>query len=110
MDASVCARALRDPEARAAFLAGALAVPCFLEPIRAFHAVAAGMQLALDELHGLQVLPLELTAAMRIMADEPDLVPLQWLAGEDPFAAARGGDNSDDPRIRALSGRKADGA
>jgi hypothetical protein len=107
LDATVCERTLRDPDARAEFLAGTLAVPCFLEPIRAFHAVTAGMQLALDELHGLQVLPLELTAAMRIMVDEPDTVPLQWLAGEDPFEAARGGDTSDNPKIRELSGRSA---
>ena len=81
-----------------------MSVPCYLEPIRAFHAVTAGLQLALDQLQGLEVLPLELTAAMRIMADDPDTVPQQWLGGKDPFAAARGGDNSDDPRIRELSG------
>jgi hypothetical protein len=50
------------------------------------------------------VLPLELTAAMRIMADDPETVSQQWLGGKDPFAAARGGDNSADPRIRKLSG------
>ena len=109
LDATACARTLRDPETHAAFLAGEASVPCFLEPIRAFHAVAAGIQLALDDLHGLQVLPLELTAAMRIMVDDPASVPPRWLAGEDPFAAARGGDNSDNPRIRELSGRRDDG-
>jgi hypothetical protein len=40
---------------------------------------------------------------MRIMADDPEAVPPQWLGGKDPFAAARG-DNIDDPGIRALSG------
>jgi len=104
LDAAVCERTLRDPAARAAFLAGTVSVPCYLEPIRAFHAVTAGLQLALDQLQGLEVLPLELTAAMRIMADDPETVPQQWLGGKDPFAAARGGDNSDDPRIRKLSG------
>jgi hypothetical protein len=107
LDAGLCDRTLRDPDARAEFLAGTLAVPCYLEPIRAFHAVMAGMQLSLRELEGLQVLPLELTAAMRIMVDESETVPQKWLAGEDPFNAARGGDNSNDPLIGELSGRKA---
>jgi len=106
LDAAVCERALREPEARAAFLAGALSIPCFVEPIRAFHAVAAGMQLGLSELHGLQMLPLELTAAMRILVDAPEIVPQRWLAGEDPFEAARGGDNTNDAWIGELSGRR----
>jgi hypothetical protein len=105
LDAAACERTLRDPEARAEFLAGALSLPCYLEPIRAFHAVTAGLQLGLGELHGLAVAPLELTAAMRIMADDPEGVPARWLAGEDPFEPARGGDNTDDPRIAAMAGR-----
>jgi hypothetical protein len=109
LDAAACERTLRDPEAHAQFLAGALALPCYLEPIRAFHAVTAGLQLGLGELHGLAVAPLELTAAMRIMADDPDGVPARWLAGEDPFEAARGGDNTDDPRVAAMAGRVAAG-
>ena len=72
---AACERTLRDPAARAAFLAGTVSVPCYLEPIRAFHAVTAGLQLALDQLHGLEAPPLELTAAMRIMADDPETVP-----------------------------------
>jgi hypothetical protein len=107
LDAIACERSLRDPDARAALLAGSAGVPCYVEPFRAVHAVTAGLQLALDELHGLEAQPLELTAAMRILADDPDGVPAQWLGGKNPFAAARGGDNSDDPRIRALSGRRA---
>lgn len=105
LDAAACERNLRDPEAHAAFVAGKASVPCYLEPIRAFHAVTAGLQIALDELHGLEVLPLELTAAIRILADDPEGVPARWLGGKDPFAAARGGDNTGDPRQHALSGR-----
>ena len=75
-------------------------MPCYLEPMRAFHAVTAGLQLALDQLHGLEGTPLELTAAMRIMFDDPDKVPAQWLGGKDPFAAARDGDDTHDPRER----------
>ena len=106
LDAAACERTLRDPEARAEFTAGKLAVPCYREPIRAFHAVAAGVQLALEELHRLHARPLELTAAMRVLRDDPEGIPQRWLVGEDPFAEARGGDPSDDPRIRELSGRR----
>ena len=105
LDAAACERNLRDPDARAAFLAGTTSIPCYLEPFRASHAVTAGLQMALDQLHGLEVLPLELTAAMRIMIDDPEAVPQRWLGGKDPFAAARGGDTTDDPRIKELSGR-----
>jgi hypothetical protein len=108
LDAGACERTLRDSEARAKFLAGSASVPCFLEPIRAFHAVTAGLQLALHELHGLYTLPLELTAAMRIVVDDPEAVPRKWLAGEDPFEAARGGDTTDNPLIRELTGRTDD--
>lgn len=104
LDAEACARTLRDAEARAAYLAGTLLVPSYLEPLRAFHAVTAGMELSLHELHGLRMSPLELTAAMRVLLDEPETVTRRWLAGEDPFEAARGGDGTDDPRLRALSG------
>jgi hypothetical protein len=104
LDAEACARNLHDPTAHAAYVAGTASVPCYREPIRAFHAVSAGLQLALDELHGLEVLPLELTAAMRVLMDDPDGVSARWLGGKDPFAAARGGDNSDDPQMRGLAG------
>src|SRR4029453_16055411 len=90
LDVSACERTLRDPATRAAFLAGNVSVPCYLEPIRAFRAVTAGLQLALDQLHGLEVMPLELTAAIRVLADAPDTVPEQWLGGKDPFARAPG--------------------
>ena len=94
LDASACERSLHDPATRAAFLAGTVSVPCYVEPMGAFQAVTAGLQLALDQLHGLEATPLELTAAMRIMIDDPDTVPEQWLGGKDPFAAARGGDDT----------------
>ena len=93
LDASACERSLHDPATRAAFLAGTVSVPCYAEPMGAFQAVTAGLQLALDELHGLEAAPLELTAAMRIMIDDPDTVPEQWLGGKDPFAPARGDDD-----------------
>jgi len=106
LDAEACAELLREPAARAAFVAGERTFPCYLEPLRAFHALSAGLQLALDELHGLETKPLELTAAMRILFDDPARATEEWLAGRDPFQAARGADSTDNPRIAALSGRR----
>ena len=60
LDASACERTLHDPAARAALRAGAQSIPCYREPILAFHAVAAGVQLALHEAHALAILPLDL--------------------------------------------------
>ena len=100
LDASACERSLHDPATRAAFLAGTVKVPCYLEPMRAFHAVTAGLQLAIDQLLGLEATQLELTAAMRIMIDNPDTVPQHWLGGKNPFAAARAhGDRHDARRV-----------
>lgn len=107
LDAEACARTLRDPGARARFLEGKLSVPCFLEPIRAVHAVTAGLQLGLHELQRLAALPLELSAAMRILVDDPEGAPRRWLAGEDPFFAARGGDQTGNAQLAKLSGRRA---
>ena len=44
---------------------------------------------------------------MRIVAEDPEGVAMQWLGGKHPFAAARGGDNTDDPNAGPLSGRRA---
>lgn len=106
LDADACAALLREPDARAAFVAGERTFPCYLEPLRASHAIHAGLQLALDELHGLDTHPLELTAAMRVMFDDPVRVAEDWLAGRDPFQTARGADSTDNPRVAALSGRR----
>ena len=50
LDADECEKRLRDPAARAAFLAERAGGHSFMEPIRAFHAVSAGIQLGLAEL------------------------------------------------------------
>jgi hypothetical protein len=68
----------------------------------AFHAVTAGIQIAVHELQGLQMLP------MRILLDDPEALPQRWLAGEDAFQEARGGDVTADARIRALAGTTTD--
>jgi hypothetical protein len=104
LDASECAKRLREPEARAAFLANSLGPHSFLEPIRAFHAISAGLQLGLAELYHLDMQPLELTAAVHLLLTGPHSLPAQWIAGESPLASARASDKTDDVRMRALSG------
>src|SRR5690606_6640909 len=44
LDAQECRRNLRDPQARAAFLASGTGGHSFMEPIHAFHAISAGLQ------------------------------------------------------------------
>jgi Fe-S-cluster containining protein len=106
LDAKACETSLHDPAARAEYLAGTFELPSYLEPMRAFHAVAQGVDLALHELFGLTVAPLDLTWAMRVLVDDPEGVSGAWLRGDDPFVAARGADATRSPGIDELSGRR----
>jgi Fe-S-cluster containining protein len=105
LDAAECEKRLRDPSARAAFLADGVGGHSFMEPIRAFHAVSAGMQLGASELHGLDMRPLDLIAALDLLLNGPPSIPDAWIAGGSPFESARGNDATDAPGLRALSGR-----
>jgi hypothetical protein len=104
LDANECAERLRDPAARAEFLASGLGGHSFMEPIRAFHAVSAGLQLGLSELHGLDMRALELTAALDLLLNGPASIPDEWIAGRTPFESARSRDAGDAPGLRELSG------
>jgi hypothetical protein len=88
LDASECEARLRDPAARAEFLAKGHGGHCFVEPISAFRAVSAGLQLGLSELYQLDTRPLDLTAAMHVLFEGEPSLARQWVAGEQPFAAA----------------------
>jgi hypothetical protein len=94
LDAGECARRLRDEDARAAFLASGEGSRSFLEPIQAVHAVSAGLQVALEELYGLDMRPLELTGIMHLLlgaAGQPagSVASLAaWLKGDTPFESA----------------------
>jgi Fe-S-cluster containining protein len=104
LDAEDCRRRLRDPEARRAFLEGKNNGRSFLEPIRAFHAISAGLQLSLSELFGLDMRPLELTGALHLLLNgEPSLFA-EWLAGGSAFESARGGDSTGNEAIQNISG------
>lgn len=105
LDADDCATRLRDARARANFIANGAGGRSFMEPIRAFHAVSAGLQLALSELYDLDMRPLDLTAAVHLLLTSPESVVLEWLRGEPSLASARGGDSSGHTGIQALSGK-----
>jgi len=105
LDAGECATRLREPEARAAFLATGAGSRSFMEPIRAFHAVSAGLQLSLSELYGLDMRPLDLVAAIHLLLNGPPSTVEAWLAGETPFDEALGGDSTGSLGIEDLSGR-----
>jgi len=94
LDAEECKTRLRDPDARAAFLARGSGGRSFMEPIRAFHAVSAGLQLSLSELYGLDMRPLELTAALDLLLNGAESSSADWLSGKHAFESALGGDNA----------------
>jgi Fe-S-cluster containining protein len=105
-DANQCSKRLRDPETRAAFLADpdSLGANSYMEPIRAFHAVSAGLQLSLSQFYDLDMRPLDLTAALDLLLNHPASQADDWLAGRRPFESALGGDASAEPGAHRLSG------
>ena len=104
LDADECAKRLRDPETRAAFVASGAGSRSFLEPIRAFHAVSAGLQLALAELHRLDMRPLDLIAAMHLLFTEGETIARDWARGARAFEPALGGDSTGALGIGSASG------
>ena len=106
LDAGECETRLRDPEARAAFLAKGVGGRSFREPIRAFHAVSAGLQIAVADLRGVDMRPLDLSGALDLLLNGPETIPEAWIAGGRPFESARGGDGTDAPGADDLSGRR----
>ena len=102
LDAGECETRLRDPDARAAFLATNEGGHSFMEPIRAFHAVSAGLQVGLSELYNLDMRALDLTAAMDLLLNGDESIPADWIGTRHPFEAARTDD--DDPALRKISG------
>ena len=96
LDAGECATRLRDPEARAAFLGGAQTGHSYLEPIRAFRAVSAGLQLGLAELYRLDTRALDLVAALHLLLQGGPAVAEAWMNGQrEAFERALGGVSKD---------------
>jgi Fe-S-cluster containining protein len=104
LDAEECRKRLHEPEARRAFLESGAGSRSFMEPIRAFHAVSAGLQLALAELYELDMRPLDLVAAMHLLLSRPSSIGEAWIAREQAFEEARGGDSSGSLGMDELSG------
>ena len=104
LDAEECRARLRDPDTRASFLAQGSGGRSFMEPIRAFHAVSAGLQLSLAELYGLDMRPLELTAALDTLLNGPASDAADWLGGKAAFESALGGDRAVPEASGALRG------
>lgn len=92
LDARDCERRLRDPEARQAFLQQGFGGRVLLEPVRAVEAVSAGMQMALSEHFFVDMRPLDLIAAMDSLLSRGSTVAEEWLAGDDGFQPALGGE------------------
>jgi Fe-S-cluster containining protein len=87
LDAKECETRLREPAARAEFVAhggGHL----FVEPVRAFRAVSAGLQLSLSELYRLDSRPLDLIAAMHLLLQGGSSLGTEWVSGRQPFDSA----------------------
>jgi hypothetical protein len=87
LDAAECETRLRDPAARAAFAANG-GGHLFVEPIRAFRAVSAGLQLGLLELYRLDMRALDLLAVMDLLLQGDASLARSWMAGQQPFEPA----------------------
>jgi hypothetical protein len=87
LDATECETRLRDPAARADFVAhggGHL----FVEPVRAFRAVSAGLQLSLAKLYRLDSRPLDLVIVMDLLLRNGAALSNEWIGGRQPFDSA----------------------
>lgn len=102
LEEQICEAKLHDEATRQAFFRGELKGHFYNEPIAAFHAVSAGMQLGLAEQFGLDMQPLELIAALTLLLFEspngdgsaqlsakPKTLREQWVLGKPAFASAR---------------------
>lgn len=104
LDAQECQTRLCDPQARAAFLRTGEGSHLYMEPIRAFHAISAGLQLSLSELYRLDMRPLDLTAVLQQLLNGPATSLAQWLNGRRPFEASVTDGAADEPGLRQMSG------
>jgi Fe-S-cluster containining protein len=103
-DAEACARILRDPVARDEFLANPATGHSFAVPVRASLSISVGLQLALSDLYGLDMRPLDLIAAVQLLLSEGSSIHDAWLSGDAPFESARAPEGGIDARTRVLMG------
>ncbi|HET9931856.1 MAG TPA: YkgJ family cysteine cluster protein [Polyangiaceae bacterium] len=88
LDAAECEARLRDPAEWASFLAKGHGGRSYVEPIQAFRAISAGLQLGLAELYRLDVRPLDLTAAVHALFESGASLGSAWISGQKPFESA----------------------
>lgn len=103
-DAEACAGIVRDPAARDAFLANPATGSSFAVPVRVALSISVGLQLTLLELYGLDMRPLDLTAAVHLLLSEDASMQAAWLSGDTPFDPARAAEGGVDARTRVMSG------
>ena len=104
LDKDDCRARLRDPALRREFLESESGGRIVMEPVRAFHAFSAGLQLALSELFALDMRPLDLTAAIDLLLSNPEQLPDEWLEGKPVLLSALGGDSTGSRAAERISG------
>lgn len=103
LDAEQCSANLNDDEQRATYLRTNVGADALLGPIRASHAISAGLQLAGQQVYGLDMRPLDLIAAVDELLSNPDAAK-DWLEGSSTLSGARGSDATSNPHLRTVAG------
>lgn len=103
LDADECRDNLYDDSKRAAYLETGRGASALLGPIRASHAISAGLQLGGADVYGLDMRPLDLVAVIDLLLRD-DTAEARWLAGQPAFESAAGSDASSNAQLRNLAG------
>jgi hypothetical protein len=90
LDRDICRDMLDDETRHRAFWERGEGSPGYAEPLRGAHALSAGLQIALSELYGLDMHPVDLTLAIDLALSTPDWSS-QWRAGASPLKTVRSG-------------------
>lgn len=105
LNANECRENLHDEAKRAAYLENGLGASALLGPIRASHAMSAGLQMAGADVYGLDMRPLDLVAIVDLLLHAED-AGARWLDGQPVFEDAHGSDATANAELRKLAGLK----
>jgi Fe-S-cluster containining protein len=103
LNADECRENLHDASKRAVYLEDGRGASALLAPIRASHAMSAGLQLAGTDVYGLDMRPLDLVAVIDLMLHD-DAAEQRWLAGQIVLEAASGSDATSNSQLRNIVG------
>lgn len=103
LSAEECEQNLHDDSKRAVYLETGRGASALLGPIRASHAISAGLQLAGADVYGLDMRPLDLGAAIDLLLSN-ETIEAQWLSGQPALEQARGSDATSNPQLRNVAG------